>query len=107
LHADVKVFAIWEPILATDWGKPGSGVLRRFSDGRVSQFWDRQHLVAKRMALDARSPQPKQQCCQRAVILWDLGAVYRPGALWTGTMPPAAFFDGPVVHVKLDLASKI
>jgi hypothetical protein len=103
----VKVFAVWEPILATDWGKPGSGVLGRLSDRRVTQFWDKQHLLAKQMAQDARSPQPKQQCCQQAGILWDLGAVYRPGALWTETLPPAVFFDGPVVRVRLNIESQI
>ncbi len=103
----MKVFAVWEPILTTDWGKPGSGVLGRLSDRRVIQFWDQQHLLAKQMAQDARSPQPKQQCCQRAGILWDLGAVYPAGARWTESMPPAVFFDGPVLRVKADLESKI
>ena len=55
----VKVFAVWEPILFTDWSKPGAGVLARLSDPRVDQIWDRQHLVAKQLAKDARAPQPK------------------------------------------------
>jgi hypothetical protein len=90
-----------------DWGKPGSGTLGRLSDRRVIQFWDRQHLMAKLLARDARDPQPKQTCCQQAGILWDLGAVYQPGAIWAEAMPPAVFFDGPVVRVRLDIESKI
>ncbi len=103
----MKVFAVWEPILLTDWGRPGSGVLGRLSDPRVSQFWDKQHLVSKRLAQDARDPQPKQSCCERSGTLWDLGAVYPPGALWTQAMPPAVFFDGPVVQVKPGIEAKI
>jgi hypothetical protein len=99
----VTVFAVWEPILPTDWWKPGSGVLGRLSDPRVYHFWDKQHLVAKKMAEDARDPQPKQQCCERSGILWDLAAVYPRGAIWTERLPPATFFDGPVFRMKSGL----
>jgi len=90
-------------MLATDLMAPTSMVLSRLRDGRVRQFWDRQHLIAKRMAADARDPQPKQNCCLRDELLWDLAAVYRPGTVWRETLPPAIFFDGPVVRVKSQL----
>ena len=93
----VRVFAVWEPILPTDWRTPGSLVRSRLSDLRVVQFWDSQHWVSKRMAKDAREPQPKEHCCVRNGNLWDLAAVYPAGTVWNGLMPPAVFFDGPVV----------
>ena len=88
---------MWEPILFTDWRKPGPRVLARLSDPRVEQIWDRQHLVAKQLAKDARAPQPEPQCCTRSGILWDLAALYPPAALWTEMLPQAMLFDGPVV----------
>ena len=86
-------------MIPTDWLPPGTGVLRRLSDARVQQYWDEQHALARRMAADARAPQPVQECCVRNGILWDLAAVYPPDARWDARMPPAAVFNGPVVDI--------
>ena len=109
----LKVFAVWEPILVTDVWPPATWALGRLHAPRVAQYWDRERLVAKQMAADARPPQPAQECCTSDGILWDLVAVYPKGVLWTDRMPPAIMFDGPVVDVKdalarslTDLASK-
>ena len=97
------MFAVWEPMLPTDWQRPGGSVLGRIPDARVHQYWDPSHLLAQRIAADARDPQPKQQCCVRAGILWDVAAVYPAGVQWAGQLPPAVFFNGPVVKVAGDL----
>lgn len=52
----------------------------------------------KRMAQDARSPQPTQTRCERSGVLWDLGAE---------SMPPAIFFNGPVIRVQPGIESKV
>jgi hypothetical protein len=52
------------------------------------------------LAADARDPQPEQDCCIRKSVLWDLAAVYPPGVKWTDRVPPATFFNGPVVKVQ-------
>jgi hypothetical protein len=78
-------------------------VLRRLSNARVTQFWDKEHVLAIRMAKDARPPQPVQTCCIRNGYLWDLAAVYRPGVTWDEYMPTAVVFDGPVVYVGGDI----
>jgi hypothetical protein len=65
----------------------------------VQQYWDPDHVLATRMKNDARPPQPEQDCCVRAGILWDLAAVYPPGAVWADRMPSAVMFNGPVVDV--------
>jgi hypothetical protein len=103
----VRVFAVWEPILATDWRKPGSGVLSRLTDSRVKQIWDPQHLIARRLAKDARPPQPEPGCCTRDGILWDLVAVYPPDARWTEVIPAAVLFDGAVVNMETDLETVV
>ena len=94
----MRVFAVWEPILPTDWSEPTSPVLRRLSDQRVRQFWDRGHVMAKVMAA-SREPQSKAECCERRGILWDLIAVYPAGSGWSENLPHATLFNGPVVRV--------
>ena len=93
------MFAVWQPMLPTDWAAPASSVLRRLSDGRVQQYWDPNHLLAAQMKKDAGGPQPEQDCCIRSGILWDLAAVYPPGSVWSDRMPTATLFNGPVVDV--------
>jgi hypothetical protein len=94
----VTVFAVWEPILPTDWMPPTTSALARLSDRRIKQFWDRKHSLAKLMA-ESRVGQPQPDCCSRSGTLWDLIAVYPGGARWGETLPRATLFNGPVVRV--------
>ena len=98
---------MWEPILVTDWKKPGSGVAGRITDSRVRQLWDVQHLVAKQLAKDARPPQPEPECCTRDGILWDMVAIYPPDAMWGEKMPPAVLFNGAVVQLEGQIEAAI
>ena len=60
----------------------------------MTQFWDKDHLVAKE--LDQHLPANTQlHCCRRNGILWDLVALYSPAAQWENASPD--FVDGPVV----------
>jgi hypothetical protein len=94
-------------MLSTDWSAPSRSVLGRLPDPRVRQYWDPNHLLAKQMAQDARLPQPEQDCCVRSGILWDLAAVYPPGAAWSERMPPAVVFNGPVVDIVNDIEAAL
>lgn len=98
---------VWEPILPTDFAAPTTWALSRASDRRVQQYWDPDHVLAKRMAADARAPQPEQDCCIRSGILWDLAAVYPKGASWDDRMPAATVFNGPVVDVTTAIAEAL
>ena len=88
----------------TDWSRPTSSALKRLSDTRVTQFWDKGRVLAQRMAQDARDPQPKPNCCEQGGILWDLVSVYPRGALWEEKLPTALLFDGPVVRIQAEIA---
>lgn len=103
----MRAFAVWEPILVTDWKKPGNRVISRITDGRVRQIWDAQQLVAKQLAKDAHAPQPEPECCTRDGILWDLVAVYPRDAKWTDVMPPAVLFNGAVVELEAEMEAAI
>jgi hypothetical protein len=96
----VRVFAVWEPILPTDYSPPGTAVLARLADPRVAQYWDKNHLFAgqlgRKMEADAGQPQPK--CCTRSGIQWDEVAVYAQDAQWNAQLPRALFLNGPVIH---------
>ena len=86
--------------MPTDVSNPISIVLNRLPDSRVTQFWDKDHALATRLAADARPPQPIQQCCVRNNHLWDLVAFYPANVKWESQMPTAMVFDGPVVRIE-------
>ena len=94
-------------MLVTDWAAPASSVLKRLSDRRVQQYWDPNHVLATQMKNDARAPQPVQDCCLRSGILWDLAALYPPGATWSDKLPSAVVFNGPVVDVISEVESAL
>jgi hypothetical protein len=102
------VFAVWEPILPTDYSSPSTGVLARLSDPRVRQYWDKHHLFAEKLGhkieADAGEPQPK--CCTNKGIQWDEIAVYSPDAHWDEQVPRAVFLNGPVVR-SLDFSKVV
>ena len=95
----MRVFVVWEPILASDFMAPTTGALRRISDIRARHYWDEDHVLAKVMKRDARPPQPEEECCDNDGVLWDLAAFYPQGARWEERMPPAVLFDGPVYRI--------
>ena len=93
----ITVFTIWEPILPSDWRGPDKLAVGRLQDSRAKHYWDKEHLVARQLARDARAPQPEPECCDRKGVLWDLAAVYPAGVTWGEKMPAAVLFDGTVV----------
>lgn len=92
--SNVRVFAVWEPMLPTDWRRPGTGVLARLSDPRVIQVWDSKHLIARLMETGAAGRQPS--CCTRNGSWWDVIASYSRNAKWTNAAPAPVLLDGTV-----------
>jgi len=101
------VFVVWEPILSTDWSPPSTFAMNLVPDARARQYWDPTHIVAKKLAADRRAPQPEEECCERAGILWDLIAVYPRGAIWNERLPVAVLFNGPVVDLEAEIESSL
>jgi len=99
-HPDsrIVVFAVWEPMLSTDWSKPETSTLQRLSDSRVQQFWDADHTVAAALAVTEEATQLHPTCCKRNGVLWDLIAAYSAGPVWSNTVPRPVFFDGTMVQ---------
>ncbi len=85
---DVRVFVIWEKVLASDWVGVRTPALSRIPDPRAAQFWDRDRLLSNRLGEQ-----------QTGEIVWDWIALYGRGARW-GAKP--AYEGRPVVDVAGD-----
>jgi hypothetical protein len=99
------VFAIWEPILPTDWSKPNAAALQRLSDSRVRQYWDPNHLLSGVLKKAEARGKLHQECCERNNFLWDLVAAYSRGGEWRETLPEPILLNGPVVKRTAELDS--
>lgn len=85
--SNIRVFVIWEPVLPTDFSAPSTFTLRRISDSRAAQYWDKEHLVSH--LLGERDPDS---------VVWDYVAVYRPGELWGQVPPEPLYSHTPAIH---------
>jgi hypothetical protein len=92
----VRVFVIWEPVLPTDWTSPSTATLKRISDTRATQFWDRGRLISRSMGEHDREG-----------IVWDYVAVYQSAVLWGDHPPHALYSGGPVVRVKNEVRAAL
>ena len=83
----LKVFAVWERVLTTDWRAPGGSVMALLPDGRISQWWDAGRVLSKHLG---------EIEGDRKSIIWDWVAIYPPGA----KLKYKPFYEGrPVVDV--------
>jgi hypothetical protein len=85
---DVRVFVVWEPVLATDLTAPSTAALARIPDARAAQYWDRKRTLSHLMGEHGRG-----------TVVWDYIAVYTPGTLWQDAPPKPAYSDHPVLDV--------
>jgi len=59
--------------------------LKRISDLRASQYWDKELLVSKSIG-------------EKDGVVWDYVAVYPPGKMWEQSPPEPTFSKAPVVQ---------
>ena len=83
----LRVFVIWEPVLATDLTAPSTITLRRIHDQRVKQYWDSNRALSHAMGEH-----------DRPSVVWDYIAVYKPEQIWTDAPPHPDFTGSPVVR---------
>ena len=62
--------------------------LRRISDTRATQFWDKGRLISHSMGEHDRQS-----------LVWDYIAVYPPGAVLEDRPPEGLYHGGPVIRV--------
>ncbi|HEV2322641.1 MAG TPA: hypothetical protein VGS10_01700 [Terracidiphilus sp.] len=102
---NIRIFAVWEPMLPTDWGRPSTDVMARLSDPRVTQVWDRNHLIAGLVEKGADGRQPA--CCTRNGHWWDVIAAYPPGSKWTAVAPAPELLNGTIVQTASQLGAQL
>jgi hypothetical protein len=98
----LTILVVWEPILPSDWSKPTRPAMARIPDTRVTQFWDKNHLIAEQLSSQLRTKQPT--CCRHSGTLWDLVALYPNGTNWDESEP--LYVDGPVYKVERELQNQ-
>jgi len=101
----LRIFAVWEPMLPTDWGRPSTHVMARLSDPRVTQFWDRNHLIAGLVERGADGRRPA--CCTRNGHWWDVIAAYPPASKWTSVAPVPELLNGTIVQTASQLGVQL
>ena len=85
---DVRVFVVWEPVLATDLAAPSTTALARIPDARAVQYWDRKRALSHLLGEH-----------NRLTVVWDYIAVYAPGTQWQDAPPKPVYSDHPVRDV--------
>jgi hypothetical protein len=76
----------------TDGVGPNTRALRRISDRRATQFWDKDRLLSHEMG---ESKTGKK--------IWDWAGLYAKGAVWNGAAPQPVYSGGPVDETAKDL----
>ena len=79
------MFVIWEPVLPTDLAAPSTMTLKRIADSRVSQYWDKEHLVSKSIG-------------ETDGVVWDYVAIYPQSKFWEKGPPEPIYSYDPVVR---------
>jgi hypothetical protein len=106
----VRILIVWEKILPTDWSSPGTSVLARVPDTRAVQFWDPDLLLSK-AAQPALASDPSRITGRTNLVtgkhIWDLVAVYPPGARWDASFPQPKFAGAPVADVTMQLSDQL
>lgn len=102
---NIRIFAVWEPMLPTDWGRPSTDVMARLSDPRVTQVWDKNHLIAELVEKGADGRQPA--CCTRNGHWWDVIAAYSPASRWTAVAPVPTLLNGTIVRTAPQLEAQL
>lgn len=105
----IKILVVWEPVLWTDLSPPMSWVLGRTSDMRAVQFWDEDRLLSEsivKAAMEDPSLLGPGNTLMPDMIVWDLVAIFPPGARWS-TLPQPAYYGGPVVDTIDQVRSTI
>ena len=96
----VRVFVVWEPVIATDLAPPTSAVLARIPDPRVSQYWDRSNALSqtlRRAAARDWKELPIRRELRDARVVWDYLLLFPAGAEWPDAGPPPPEFAGGTV----------
>ena len=102
----MRVFVVWERVIASDIAPPGTRAMARISDDRVSQYWDPERALSDAFLDAAAEPgHPWHEEASGITIVWDFVAHYAPGVRWDDAPPLPDFHGYPIVDVEDELRS--
>lgn len=101
----IHILAVWELMLPTDWGWPSTDVMARLSDPRVTQVWDKNHLIAALVQKGADGRRPA--CCTRNGHWWEVIAAYPPESKWTAAAPVPELLNGTIFQTASKLGAQL
>jgi len=96
----VRLFVVWEPVIATDLAPPTTGTLARIHDRRAMQYWDHDRVLSTdivRSVLAAPDRYGLGDELDQSSVVWDTVAVFPPAARWEREFPVPSYFGFPVV----------
>jgi hypothetical protein len=99
--ADVRVLAVWEPVLWSDLAPPLSVVLSQIQDTRVSQYWDPHRALSEAIVRADKAGQVEFPCGEAIPAdapVWDFVAIYPPGVRWDASPPAPVYCGYPVLN---------
>ena len=83
--ADVRVFVVWEPVLETDWTRPGDSITSLVGDARARHFWDVKRRLSGMYGGAANLPAlaaTESVKFRMKDVVWDAALVYPAGVKW-------------------------
>jgi hypothetical protein len=99
--ARLRVYAVWQPILPTDFRFTRRESL--LADSRVIHLWDRNKAVGRWFA----TYRGGEDDCFMGDVAWDLFYLFGPDAHWGERPDPLVACGGPVIEKSEKLAAAI
>src|SRR5580693_5366819 len=78
--ADLRVYVVWVPILPDDDAKAAARAAQRFTDPRVTHYWDQGRALGD--ALGDGLALPSREAGRAHGAAWDVYMVFGRGARW-------------------------
>lgn len=106
----VSLVVIWEPVIISDRHPPGRSVTQPIATLTAQRFWDGDLLASKsvvRTALKHPERLPEGMHVDESFIVWDVVALWPPGARWENDMPLPEWFGSTVVDAEAELATRL
>jgi len=97
----LRVQAVWEPVLTTDFAAPVTQVLGLLDDPRVTQYWDPEQIVSADIVRAVNEDHARYGVKEKlppGFVAWDVVAVFPSSARWEHDLPQPTYYAGPVAY---------
>jgi hypothetical protein len=96
----VRLFVVWEPVIATDIAPPTTGTLARIHDRRAIQYWDDDKALSADIVRSVVAAPDRYGLGDELgadSVVWDTVAVFPPELRWEREFPVPSYYGVPVV----------